>query len=77
MFSYFIVLLGFITSLGCKQIKCLFLYDEPCMFRPTIIDKNPNELKYYLFMISLNKCTGCCNVLSPKICFKRNKRHKC
>ena len=28
---------------------------------------NSVELKYYPFMISLNKCTGSCNVLSPKI----------
>ena len=38
------------------------------MVRPTFIDMNPNELKYYPFMISLNKCTGSCDVLSPKIC---------
>ena len=37
------------------------------MVRPTLIDMNPNELKYYSFMISLNKCTGSCNVLSPNI----------
>ena len=36
------------------------------MARPTIIDMNPVELKYYPFMISLNKCTRSCNVLSPK-----------
>ena len=38
------------------------------LVRPTLIDLNPVELKYYPFMISLNKCTGSCNVLSPKIC---------
>ena len=27
---------------------------------------NPLELKYYLFMISLNTCTWSSNVLSPK-----------
>ena len=32
--------------------KCLFLNVEPCMVRPTIIDMNPVELKYYPFMIS-------------------------
>ena len=37
------------------------------MVRPTLIDMNPVELKYYPFMISLNKCTVSCNVLSPKI----------
>ena len=38
------------------------------MVRPTLVDMNPVELKYYLLMISLNKCTGSCNVLSPKTC---------
>ena len=46
----------------------MFLNDEPCMVRPTLIDMNPVEVKYYPFMISLNKCTRICNVLSPKIC---------
>ena len=63
MFSLFIILLGFSKSLARK---CLFLNDEPCMVRPTIIDMNPNELKNYPFMISSNKYAGSCNVLSPK-----------
>ena len=37
------------------------------MVRTAIIDMNLVELKYYPFMISLNKYTGSCNVLSPKI----------
>ena len=36
------------------------------MVRPALIEFNPVELKYYLFMISLYKCTGSFNVLSPK-----------
>ena len=35
---------------------------------------NPFELKYYLFMISLNKCTGSCNVLSLKICVPKETK---
>ena len=38
------------------------------MVRSTLIDMNPNELKYYPVMISLNKCAGSCNVLSRKMC---------
>ena len=53
----------------------MFLNDEPCIVRPTLIDINPNELKYYPSMISLNKCTGSCNM--SKMCSKRKKRHKC
>ena len=37
------------------------------MVRPTIIDINPVELKYYPFKISLNKCTEGWNVLSSKM----------
>ena len=37
------------------------------MIRPTFIDLNPFELKFYPFMISLDKCTASHNVLSPKI----------
>ena len=58
----FIVLLGFSISLARDQTKCLLLNDEPGMVRPTLIDMNPVELKYYPFMISLNKCTGSCSV---------------
>ena len=54
--------------------KCLFFSNEPCMVRPTLIDLNPVELKYYPFMISLNKCTGSCNVLSPKICVPKETK---
>ena len=53
-----IVLLSFSSSLARVakvQTKFLSLNDEPCMVRPTLIDSNPIELKYYPFMISLNK----------------------
>ena len=38
------------------------------MVSPTLIDLNPVELKYYPFMLSLDKCRKSCDVLSPKIC---------
>ena len=67
MFSLFTVLSSFSISLAHDQTKCLFLNDKPYIVRPTLIDMNPNELKYYPFMISFNKCVGSCNVLSPKM----------
>ena len=45
MFSLFVVLLSFNESLAIFMV------------RPTPIDMNPVELKYYPFMISLNKFT--------------------
>ena len=59
-----IVLLSFSESL---PTKCGSLNDKPLMVRPILIDLNLIELKYYPFMISLDKCKGSCNVLSPKI----------
>ena len=70
----FIVLSSSLASVP-DLTKFLFLNDEPCMVRRTNIDVSPVDLKYYSFMTSLDKCTGSCNVLSPKICSKRNKRH--
>ena len=67
----FIVLLGFSVSLATK---CMFLNDEPCIVRPTLIDMNPVELKYYPFMISINKSTGSCNVLSPKYVLQKKQK---
>ena len=71
MFSLFIVLLSFSKSLATK---CLFLNDEPCMIRPTLINMNTVELKYYQFMVSLNKCTSSCIVLPSKICVPKETK---
>ena len=75
MFSLFILLLSFNESLATKYP---FLNDEQRMTRPTLIDMNLVNFKYYPFMISLDKCSGCYNVLFPKVCVpKKPKRHKC
>ena len=42
------------------------------MVKPAL-DMNPVELKCYPFMINLNKCTGSCNLLSPKICVPKER----
>ena len=59
----FIVLLSFSSSFATNYVS---FNDEPKMIRLTLID----------LRISLDKCSGSCNVFSPKICIK-NKRHKC
>ena len=60
----FFVLLSFSVSLN----------DKPYMVRPTLIDLNSIKLKYYSYIISLDKCNGSCHVLSPKICVPKKKR---
>ena len=44
------------------------------MVRPTFTDMDAVELKYYPLMIILSKCTGKCNVLSPKICVPKKTK---
>ena len=73
------MIFGFIAlliSLACVAdlAKCLFLNNKSCMITPTITDMNHAELKQYPFMISLNKRTGSCNVLSKKICVPKETK---
>ena len=76
MFSFikqvFNILLSFSSSLATT---CVSFNDEQCMFRPTLVDLNPVDLKHYSFMISLDKYTGSCNVLSPKICVPKETKN--
>ena len=43
------------------------LAHESCMDKPTLIDFHP-------FMISLDKWSGSCNVLSPKTCVSKETK---
>ena len=45
------------------------------MIRPTLIDLNSIDLKYYPFMISLDKCIQSFNILSPKISVPKNTKY--
>ena len=70
----FIALLSFSECLARDRTKCLFLNGEQRMIRLTPIHLNPGKLKYYLFMISLDKCNGSFNFLSPKICVTKETK---
>ena len=64
----FFVLLSFSGSLATNFMS---LSNEPRMIRSTLIDLNPAELKYYPFMVSLDKCNGSCNAadnVSAEVC---------
>ena len=66
---------GFIVLLLCfggsSATKWISLNNQPCTVRPTLIDLNPEELHYYPFMFSLERCDWSCNtveVLLVTIC---------
>ena len=54
---------------------CTSLNNQLCITRPTLIDLNSDEynqgLRYYSFIINLNRCNGSCNALdkpSSRMC---------
>ena len=68
-----IVLLSFCNTVArvADRTKCVSLNYKLCMFRRALIGLNPVELKYYPFIISLEKCSRRCNILTPKICVSK------
>ena len=66
----YFVLLSFNEFLATR---CLSLNDEPCLVTPPIIDMNLVELRYYPFMIKLNKYTGSCNIYLQKYVFQKKQ----
>ena len=64
----------FIALLNCSELKVSAFKWWIWMFRPTLIDLNPVKLKHYSLIISLDKCSRSCNVLSPKICLPKKKQ---
>ena len=52
---------GFVSFSRSLATKYMLLINEQCKTSLTIIDLNLIELKYYSFMISVNKCNGSYN----------------
>ena len=48
---------------GSLAIKCISMNNQPCLVRVTLIDVNLDELHYYLFVISMNRCDGSCSTV--------------
>ena len=59
--SVFAEVLSFGTQLFIQKPKCVSLNNWPYLARPTLIDINPDELCYYLFVINLGRCSESCN----------------
>ena len=69
----------FIGLLRFMPTKCMPLNNEQCKTRPFLINLNPLEVKYYPFLITLDKCNGNCNTLnniSDKICVPNGTEDK-
>ena len=66
-----ILLLSFSSSLATK---CLSLNDEPCMVRPTLIDLNTANLKYYPFVISFKNVMEVVMSCCQKYVFQKKQK---
>ena len=47
---------------GSLHLKCISVNNQKCMSIPTLIDLNFDELRYYPFIISLDRGDGCCKI---------------
>ena len=60
----FIVLVLMLVGFGGSlTIKCVSMNNQACLVRPTLIDLNLDELLYYPFIISMDRCDGSCNTV--------------
>ena len=58
-----------------NSLECVSMNNQECKIRPEIIDINTNELLFYLYSITINKCKGSCNTINDpyaKICVPDN-----
>ena len=69
----FILLLSFSSFLVRDRTKFVSLNHELYIIRPTLINLNPVDLKYYPFMISLDECSGIFNIFSQKYVFQKKQ----
>ena len=53
-------------------IKCVFLNNQPCKARPTLVNMNSDETLFYLFAVNINYYGGNCNTINDpyaRVCF--------
>ena len=57
------IIVALLSLSGSLTTKYVSLNNEPYMTRPMVVNLNPVQLNYYLFMISLDKRNGSCNLV--------------
>ena len=59
------------STLNVNSLECVSLNNQECKIRSEIINVNTNELVFYPYSVTINKCKGSCNTLNdqyPKLC---------
>ena len=55
-----LLLLAFDRSL---TTNCMSISNQKCMVKPTLINLNPDDIHYYWFIVSPDRCDGSCNIV--------------
>ena len=50
-------------SSGSLAIKCVAMNNQKCLVRSTLTDLNSDEILYYPFINSIDRCDGSCNTV--------------
>ena len=58
------MLVGLLSFGGSLATKYVSLNNQPCVTKPTLVDLNPDDLRYDPFIFSLDRCYRSCNVLN-------------
>ena len=59
--SFTTMMLFSCNILNVNLLECVSINNQECKIRTKIIDINSNEPLFYLFSITVNKCSGSCN----------------
>ena len=73
----FMVLVLILCFDGSFAIKCIFINNQQFLVGATLIDLNLDELYYYSFIVSMNRCHGRCTTVEElvrRICFHNKMR---
>ena len=60
------------------RINCVSLNNQPCQARLTLVNINSNQLLYYPYTVSINKCGGSCNSTNDQyalVCVQTKVKH--
>ena len=60
------------------SIKCISLNNNPCKARTSLVNLNSNEIIFYPFIVSINKCSGYCNITNDsyaRVCEPDNAKN--
>ena len=66
------------STLNVNSLECVSLNNQECKIRSEIINVNTNELVFYPYSVTINKCKGSCNTLNdqyPKLCVPNTNKN--